>query len=129
MELFNSTLISRLGHYASEHQTNWDTYVLPLSYFHNVQVHRPIKESPFSLALTRTRPRHVTVAPKCASVANDEDMPSLMYTSLKLVKRATELRKDAHKNVNLAYGGYKKDYIRRLRFIPIFQVGGYVFLD
>lgn len=29
-ERFSSTLVSRMRHYVSEHQTNWDTYLFPL---------------------------------------------------------------------------------------------------
>lgn len=48
----NSIFISLLCHYVSKHQTNCDTYLLPLTYAYKVQIHRFIKVSPFRLALT-----------------------------------------------------------------------------
>lgn len=59
-ERFNSTVISRLQHYVSVHQTHCDIFLLPLTYACNVHVYRPIKVFPCRFELTQTsvnRPR------------------------------------------------------------------------
>lgn len=50
---FNSMVIPQLCHYAYKHQNDRDTYLLPLKYAYNVQLHRSIKMPPFRLVLTR----------------------------------------------------------------------------
>lgn len=50
-ESYSPTIVSRLSHYVSKHQTDWDTYSLPMAYEHNVQVYRSTKGPSFSLAL------------------------------------------------------------------------------
>lgn len=81
-ELFNSTFISRLRHYVSEYQTDWDPYLLPLTYAYDVQVYRSIKVSLFCLALMRTPPGPATVVPKRPNIATDDDMVFPLYARL-----------------------------------------------
>lgn len=68
MERFNKTLEVRLQHYINEHQTTWDTYMKPLTYGHNTQIHRTTNASPFSMVLDREPPGAIvskkTIAPK-----------------------------------------------------------------
>lgn len=79
-ENFNFTLISCLRHYITEHQTDCDTYLLPLGYAYNVQVHVSMEVSPFSLAHTRPRSGPFTVLPKRVCLALDDDPATPMYT-------------------------------------------------
>lgn len=57
VERLSKTLVARLRHYISEHQTSWDTYVQPLTYGCNTQVHRTTNTSPFTLELGEEPPR------------------------------------------------------------------------
>lgn len=40
LEKFNPTQVSRLWHYVSEHQCDWDAFLSPLTYMNSVRVHR-----------------------------------------------------------------------------------------
>lgn len=126
-EHFNSTLLLRLRHYVSQHQTDWNTYLLPLTYAYKLQAYRLIKVSLFSLAPMRTPSRPATVVSIRASLEPVVDMASPTYTTVELLKRATDLRQETDKNLRLAQKRYKKDYDGRVRFTPIFRVDDYVF--
>lgn len=52
-----------------------------------------------------------------------------MYSRLKLIKLATDPHEEADKNLRLAQKRYKNDYDRRVRFVPIFRIGDYIFLN
>lgn len=128
-ERFNTTPGLRLRYDVSDHQTDWNTYLLRLKYVYNVQIHRSVEVSPFSLALTRTPPGPATVAPRRTILATDNDMASPIYATPELIKRATDFRQKADKSLRLAQKGYKKDYDPGVRFAPNFRVLDYDFLD
>ena len=65
-ETFNRTLATRLRHYVSEHQRDWDDYVQPLTYAYNMQVHKSTGTTPFDLILTRHPPGISVQAPSSA---------------------------------------------------------------
>lgn len=56
-------------------------------------------------------------------------MASSMYGRVELNKPTTDLCQDADKNVGMALRRYKKDYDRRVHFVPIFPVDDYIYLD
>lgn len=107
----------------SEHQTYRDPYLLLLTHAYNVQVQKSIKVYFFSLTLTRTPRGPATIAPRRANLATDDDMASLMYTRLELIKRVTALRQEAEKTLRLAQRRCRKGYARRVRFAHIFRIG------
>lgn len=59
---FNSTQVSRIQQYVSEHQADWDGHLFPLAHAHNGQVKRPTKMYPFSFAIPRTPPGTAIIA-------------------------------------------------------------------
>lgn len=85
VERFNSMIVLRLRHYVSDHQTDWYSYLLPLTFAYNVQVDRSNKLSLFSLVLTRTPPELATFVSKRPSLASDDDAASLLYARLELI--------------------------------------------
>lgn len=74
-------------------------------------------------------PGPTTVVLKRIIRATDDEKAFPMSARNYLVKRATELRQGADKNLQLAQRRYRKDYDRRVCLAIIFRVGGYVFLD
>lgn len=102
------------------HQTDWDIHLLPLTYTYNVQVHRAMEVSLFSLVLTLIPPGPFTVAPIPAKLGTEEDMASPLYAPLKLFNRTTVIRQEAGKNLSLAQRRDLKHYGRRVRFEHIF---------
>lgn len=55
-ERYNQTLETRLRHFVSERQDDWDRYVQSLTYAYNTQVHVSTGTTPFSLTLMRHPP-------------------------------------------------------------------------
>lgn len=92
VECISFTLILQQRHFVFEHQTDWDLYLLPLIYVYNIQVHRSIKKSPFSLTLTQATLGPTTVAPRRTNIATDDDMASTMFARMELIKSATDIR-------------------------------------
>lgn len=106
---------------------DWDAYVLPLRYIYNVQIPNRIKMLFFSMALTRTPPESAVVEPKPVCLASDAYLALLMYATLELIRRETDLRCQADKNLRLAQRPYKKDHDRHHRFVSTIRVGDYNF--
>lgn len=52
-EQFNNTILTRLQHYAAEHQRDWDTLVHPYTYAYNTQTHRSTNQTIFRLVLSQ----------------------------------------------------------------------------
>lgn len=52
-ERYKKFTVSRLNHYADEHQLYWDKYFQPLTYAHNAQMYVSTKFNPLSLILPR----------------------------------------------------------------------------
>lgn len=77
---------------------NRDTYQLPLRYVYDVQFHRCIKMSPFSVEVMRTPPRPTTVVGNCTKLATDDDIALPLYARLKLIKHATDPAKRPKRN-------------------------------
>lgn len=71
----------------------------------------------------RETPAMATVAPKRTNLAKDDDMAWPTYTTLELIKRATNLYQNTDKNFRLAQKLYKKDYDGRIRSILYFRAG------
>lgn len=85
-ERYNSTIVLRLRHYVSEHQTNWNTYLLSLTYAYNAQMRGSIKLSTFSLALWRILPGPTIIVSKRLSLASDKDAASPLFARLELIR-------------------------------------------
>lgn len=74
-ERCKSTLMSRFHHYVSEHQPDWGTYFLPLTYAYNVQT----QGIAFQLEAYANPPGPATLVPKSTDLATDDDVASPMY--------------------------------------------------
>lgn len=83
----------------------------------------------FSLVLTQTPPGPTTVVPKRPDQATNDDMLSLVYSGLELIRSASDLRQEADNNLNLPQRRYKKEYDRHDRFDHMSQADHYGFLD
>lgn len=97
-ERFNSTTVLRLRHYVSVHQTDWEIYLLPLTYTLNLQVRRYVNVYLFSPVVTRTPSGPATDVPKHRSLMSDDDAASVIYARLQLIRRATSSRNETDKN-------------------------------
>lgn len=86
-ERYISTVLLRLRHYESKHQTDRDAYLLQLTYAYTVQIKIPVEVSLFSLALTKSPLGPATVVLKLPFLASDDDAVSLLYTTLALIRQ------------------------------------------
>lgn len=91
LEACNTTVVSRLQHYVSEHPQDWDFFEMPRTYTYNTQIHRTTKQPHFSLVLSRQ--------PCTPGTSTEKPMPSsgdLVDTSLamrtRLIRRAAKLK-------------------------------------
>lgn len=91
-ERFNSALISTTRHRAAKQQSDWDTFFLPLIYTYNVQVHKLINITPFSLALTQTPSGPSIVATTLTSFSTEDNVRSAVWERLQLNQRTALLR-------------------------------------
>lgn len=48
--------MARLKHYNNRHETSWDSFVQPIIYGYNTQMHRATRTFPISLILSRELP-------------------------------------------------------------------------
>lgn len=104
--------ISRLGYYVLEQQMNWNTNLLPLTYGHNIEIHRSIDVFSFRTALTRTTTKPATKAPRDLDLATEDATASSMYDRLKLIKYTTNIRQESIKNLRKEQKRYERDYDR-----------------
>lgn len=126
---YSSTIVSRLPHYVSDHETDWDTYLFPLTYPYNVQVQISITVSPFSLTLTRTPPGPAALVPKRTSLTFDNDAASALYARLELIRCAYSLREETDKSLNLSQQKYRRHHDHHVRLADIFNKGDKDYLD
>lgn len=94
---FNARSISRLCHYTTEHQQDWESYIVLPTYADNTQVHRNTKLPPFNIVLTQNPSGSLTL--KTSSMPLDiEHIDSTMALQINLIRRAAELKRIADNN-------------------------------
>lgn len=100
-EHFNWTVISKLRHYVSEHQTDWRTYMLPLSYSYLLQVigSTSCRSSAWS---TCNPPGPAWVLQTRVSLSSVDDLTSPMYSVLGLIRQIMDLWSEADNGLELA---------------------------
>lgn len=84
---FYSTIVSRLRHYLSEHQKDYNSCLLPLIYAYNVQSQSSLKVSAFNMVLTQTLRRSLQSYQNIIMLRKMTTTPSLCYEKLELVKK------------------------------------------
>lgn len=72
-ECFDSSFTSQLHYYVSDHQTDCNTYLLPLKYDWHALINMYMKKFSSRFALMRNTFRSATVIPKCVSIGSDND--------------------------------------------------------
>lgn len=88
-EDYNATLITGPPDYLPEHQTDFETHLLPVTYYYSIYCYRTIKESTLSLAPARSLPKMATLVRIRADLVTENDMDSPMCYLLELIKRPT----------------------------------------
>lgn len=125
VDRFNVTMMSRLSYYAAKHQKNWDTFLFPLKYVYNVQVHRTTKMLPISLSISRLPPKPILTARPMPPEVDDIDSP-IAYR-LCLMHRAVFLKKMTDVDSKKAQARYEKGHDRHVCIESRFAAGGYLF--
>lgn len=97
--MLDSTQISLIGRIVSECQTDWNTSFLQLSPAYNVQVQKSMKVFLFSLGFSKARSKPTTVVTERVNLDLDDTMTFPMYPALEKMKRATNCRHEADKNL------------------------------
>lgn len=127
VEWFKATIISRIHHYVSEHQQNWDSFLTPLTHAYSPQMHSATKLPPFSLVLSRQ--------PSTPGRSTQQRMPHEVYQidsskamRIRLIWRAAELERITDRNLREAQRLYKQENHKKVCFKPTFVTGDYVFV-
>ncbi|CDF32213.1 unnamed protein product [Chondrus crispus] len=128
-ERFNRTLATRLRHYVSEHQRDWDDYVQPLTYAYNMQVHKSTGTTPFDLVLTRHPPGISVQAPSSAIPSPNGSEPTSAQMKRITLQRVRKILSRAGTKLTHAQAQYKRNFDKAVRTLPSFEVGQEVFLD
>lgn len=81
----NQTFVTYLRQDVVEHRKDWDTFVQPLKYGYNIQIHCPTNTAPSSLVLSRRPPGPTLLS---AEQPHHTAVPS--NTSVQAVRRALE---------------------------------------
>ena len=137
-ERYNRTLVTRLVHYVSEHQNDWDQYVQPLTYAYNSQVHRTTGFTPFELVLNKAPKTpldvYVDIADDLVRPASrrltdkNDDTANAKEEARRLRLRLRAMIDKARRNSSVAQERYKRNSDRRVRFRVTVQEGDYVYL-
>ena len=127
-ERYNKTIVSRLRHYVSEHQDNWDKFVQTLTYAYNSQVHRSTGTSPFSLTITRIPPCPIIDAISTSSPSDMNTTPSSRTMRIRILDKLKSITSKSDVNSAKAHMLYKKYADRTIKHLPVFKPGDYVFL-
>lgn len=121
-------IVLRVGDSLSKPQTEWDAYLLPLTYAYSIQAHGSIEVSPFSLVLTQTPSGPPILVPKRPSLATHDEVTSALFYRLAVIRMTTSLRNKANNNFNLAQNTYRHHYDRHNLFVLIFHEGDEILL-
>ena len=137
-ERYNRTLVTRLIHYVSEHQNDWDQFVQPLTYAYNTQVHRTTGFAPFELTLARA-PKAPLAAytdvpadllkPKRRLTDDTDDVPNVKEQARRLRDRVRVMVDKARRTSSVAQERYKRNTDRKLRFQVTVRPGSFVYLN
>lgn len=119
-------MISRIRHYVTEHQNEWDTFIFSLTYACNITVPRTTKLALLSLAVTPVPHGSIVARPMTPDVGN---IDSQFVYRLPLSHKAALLNKMADPSPRKGQALYKKDYDEQVRFEPRFAAVDYVFVE
>ena len=129
-ERFNRTIVARMRHYVNEHQTDWDDYVQPLTYGYNCQVHRTTGTTPFSLVLSREPPGPMDIVPtKVADGESHGETLTPRQMKARVLDKLRLMSARAEEKARRAQVSYKRYFDRRVRHVPQFEVGDWVYID
>ena len=128
-ERFNRTLGTRLRHYVTEHQRDWDEFVQPLTYAYNMQVHRSTGTTPFDLVLTRHPPGIAVSIPTSAVPPDRHVEPTTAQMKRITMRRLREVLARASEKLTHAQAQYKRQFDKTVSEPPTFLPGEEVFLD
>lgn len=97
-ERLNRTLVPVLRHYVAEHQEDLDSFVYPLTYTYNVQIHRSAKLSPFYLVLGRSPLGPASLRPSW-HCSDEKKTETTLFARIRLIHRASMLQRLVDFNV------------------------------
>ena len=106
-EKFNRTLATRLRHYVSEHQRDWDDYVHLLTYAYNMQVHKSTGKTPFDIIFTRHPPGISVQAGTSAIPSPNESEPTSAQMKRITLQRVRKILSRAGTKLTHAQAQYK----------------------
>lgn len=128
MERYNKTIIARLRHYVSEHKSDWDKFVQPLTYAYNSKVNRSVGMTTFSLVLSLYSPSPTLPNPK--SLRTDSNRNILARTlKVPILDRIRAMSSKADASSSIARECHRKYFDQSVRHTPSYAVGGYIYLD
>lgn len=127
-EQYNRTIVTRLWHYISDHQKNWDPFFQPLTCTYNMQVHRSTVTFPYGLFISCHPPGPLLLNSTTISTKGNvsETSPQAVGNLLWQPIHALYSIKTSH--MIKSKSRYKSGYDIRVREMPRNVPGSYVFI-
>lgn len=128
-ERFNKTIMTRLGLHVAEKQRNWDMSMQPLTYAHNIQIHRSVNTSHYSLISSRQSPGPSILTANTNVPGGNSGASSSQAMCAKLQLQITALSLWIGANEGIFQEEYKHAYGRRVRGTFVFKPDDYVIIN
>ena len=126
-ERFNKTILSRLRHYISEHQQDWDEYLQPLTYAYNSQVHRTTETTPFDLVVTRPPPDILVEPPQHLQLPTTDVTPAQAKRGI--LDRLRRTLATARTKLTSHQKRMKDNFDQKVRQQPTIRRGDRIFIN
>lgn len=124
---FKQTVVSRLRYYVTGHRKDWDALVIPLTYACNAQDRKEAELLPFRLVLNRKPLGPVTIC--LSTVAGTPDANSAWSQHLRLLQKASLLRKMTNTKLRQSHETHKENQDKRVRFEAALAPSDSVFIE
>lgn len=128
-KMYNKTTVTKISHLEADLQTDWDTYVKPLTYAYNTQPHRSENVSKFSLVLSRqqfrkTKMEYRHALPGDVTVYFPADQ--MIITLLRILSSITNY---VEKNLTKSQKSYQRYFEKSVKYIQKVRPGSEVYLN
>lgn len=119
-------LVARLRHCINKHQTNRETYVQPLTYGFNTQIHRTIITSPFSLVRSQVQPG--TLETEKTKTLKENRTTAAVLTKLEVMENLRLLKRQAKRSSQKARKSYERYLNKKVRQLPNLKTGDWIYI-
>lgn len=129
IEWYSRTIVTRLRPYGAENQKIENTYVQPLTYAYNVQVHNFINTNPFRFVLSRRPPGPTTVFQPSALTSDSYGYTAPHWLRFKIRRKISTLQAATNSKVKREGVQYKQHSDVTARVEPELMLNQWLFVD